>query len=281
MTSHGHAGRRAAIWAWVKAFSYSLPWWIAAVSAYFSQEAAFRVFQAESKRLSFETARYTHDTYRDYVIFRQQKTNRLPSACLANMVKRNGGKTGDYLIPNEELRWIFVRTPGYAFQYDETRHAALAACLDDDDLKRLLIVKDALGRDDEERANNVGKIMDAITEKFGRNVTLLDAELVGYAHAKADKVIICENFSGFLQSDRHLEELGYGVFGKFLLRMMESEVRLIRLENFPNLFRFTTSLAAISGNFTAHIDCAKLPDPPPRDPGRLDWAREMLGRWLW
>src|SRR5262245_64308881 len=99
MTSHEHAGRRAALWAWVKALSYSLPCWIAAVSAYFSQEAAFRVFQAESKRLSFETARYTHETYRDYVILRQKKENRLPSACLASLVGRVGGKTGNYLIP--------------------------------------------------------------------------------------------------------------------------------------------------------------------------------------
>jgi hypothetical protein len=272
-------GRRSVVWAWVRAVSYSLPWWIAAISAYFSQEAAFRVFQAESKRLSFETTRYTHETYRDYVIFRQQKANRLSTACVASLVGRSGGKTGDYLVPSEELRWIFARTPGYTFQYDKTRHASLAACLDDDDLK-LLIEKDALGSSDEERRKNVEKIMDAVSDKFGRNVTLLDAELVGYAHAKADKVIICENFAGFLQSGRQLEELGYGIFGTYLLRMMEREVHLIRPENYPNLFRFTASLAAISGDFTAHIDCAKLPDPLPRDPGRLDWVREMLGRWL-
>lgn len=275
MTDDDRPRRGAAFWGWVKAVSYSIPWWIAAISAYFSQEAAFRVFQTESKRLSFETTRYTHQTYRDYVSFRHKKENRLSSKCIRHLVERASDKAGGYLVSNDELIWIFETVPRSVPQYDKTRHAALAPCADDTELE--LLAKAGLGGSDEEKAKALETIRQAVGGKIGWNITVLDAELVGYAHAKADKTIVCENFSGFLQSDLQLKELGYGVFGQFLWRMMGREIDLIRSENYPNLFRFVTDLAAISSNFTAHIDCAKLPSPPSSEPTRLDWARELLG----
>jgi hypothetical protein len=165
------------------------------------------------------------------------------------------------------------------FQYDRRRHGALAACVGDASLKSLF-AKDALGTSDEEKAEKAGMIKDAIDDKMAWNVTVLDAELVGYTHEKADKGIICENFVGFIQTDRQLEEMGYGLYGKFLLRLMADEVKLIRRDNYPNISRFTTDLAGISDGFTKHIDCAKLPARPQQDPSRLDWVRALLGRWL-
>jgi hypothetical protein len=202
--------------------------WASTAAAVLALFTARSVYQGEQERATYEKMRYTHATYSSYIDFRRSRGRTLQ--CTAALIDAKK-------VTDDDLRAILLFDRGIEFKYDKIRHADLVECVERDDVKALF---------EEERwdRKQMRKVMDAINDKLAWSITVLDAALVGYLRDIGDKIILCENFSGFLQSG--LGQAGVGIPGKYLQRLMSAEMKLLRVDNYPNLHRFTSDVAKLA-----------------------------------
>ncbi len=205
-----------------------------AFAANSAREAVCRVGLAEQQRLDYEPKKFTHDLYRDYIRFRegeQQAVKRPRLACFNFLL----GKAFD----NDELYELLV-SPG-EFKYVEERHGQIKVFCHDDGEKA--------------QGWSPTQVLERVSDKVSRDIDVLDAALIGYRHAVGNALLICENFTGFLLAGLE-RRYKYGALGQFLEKTIEA--RLIREDNYPNLWQFTRDTAELTGHFTNNIDCKRL-----------------------
>jgi hypothetical protein len=240
---------------------------IAAIAAAFTAFTALSVYRGEQDRLHYDRLKYTHSTYHSYVEYRRTKGPTLKcSEVLADVPARGQNLT------NEDLKAIVLYEARLPFHYEKVRHAPLRECVDDESAKKLFDL-------DSWNSEQTQLIMTAITNKMAWTITVLDAALIGYYHDIGDKIILCENFAGFLMAGNR--GVGYGIPGMYLKRLMSPELALLREENYPNIYRFTADVALITGGFTGSLDCKKLVEvyPDTSYAARLrDWSLALYRR---
>jgi hypothetical protein len=105
--------------------------------------------------------------------------------------------------------------------------------------------------------------------EHGFIVTKLDEALIGYPGEVADRKVTCENFAAFLMSG--VATTNHGVLGKFIQRSIER--KLVRKDNYPNIFEFENDVAKLTENFERKepIDCSKIP--------RRSWFAKLVDSW--
>ena len=243
---------------------------IAAIAAALTAFTAISVYKGEQDRLHYDRMKYTHTTYHNYVEYRRTRGQTLKCSDVLADVAANGRN-----ITNDDLKTIMLYEGGdLVFQYDKERHAGLRECVDDDPLKKLF-------NEDKWDSEQTRLVMAGINKKMAWTVTVLDAALIGYYHDIGDKIVICQNFAGFLLSGRRVA--GYGIPGKYLKRLMSPDVTLLREDNYPNIFRFATDVSKLSNDFAGTVDCNRLTELYPEKPylTRLrDWSAALYRRWI-
>jgi hypothetical protein len=232
---------------------------VSALSAALAAYTARSVYEGEQSRQAAERARFTHSTYMNYVEFRRSRGHTL--ACEAALANENK-------VTDEDLAAIQLYESGTVLKYDKTRHAGLAACVDKPEVKALFDLETWA---DAQR----NQVMTAIDDKLAWSITTLDAALIGYLEGTGDKEIICKNFAGFLRVGH--QQYGYGVFGRYIERLMSAKVNLIREENYPNVYRFTKDVSELSTGFTKEVDCGKLKEKYPPAPLFTVWQDSLVG----
>ncbi len=246
---------------------------IAAVAAGLTSWTALNVYRGEQERIDYEKLRFAHTTYHAYIEYRRQRTTNTLK-CTEAFTRRKPD-TDSFIITDDDLRGTLLHDRGeIAFDYSRDRHAGLIECVDEPEIKALL-VKDHLD------GKEVRQLLDAIDEKLAWAISTLDAALVGYFHDLGDKVTICENFSGFLMTGR--DQVGYGIPGVYLQRL--AKINLIRDENYPNLYKFLFDIATVTNDFTGKVNCTThMPLLYPVKPKLLqvrDWSVKQFHEWVW
>lgn len=240
---------------------------IAAIAAGLTAFTALSVYRGEQDRLHYDRLKYTHSTYQSYVEYRRTRGSTLKcSEVLADVPA--GGRN----VTNEDLKAIILYEARLPFRYEKARHAGLRECVDEESTKKLFDL-------DSWSPEQTQLIMTAITNKMAWTVTVLDAALIGYYHDIGDKIVLCENFAGFLMAGKHAA--GYGIPGKYLKRLMSPELTLLREENYPNIYRFTADVASITSDFTGTLACKRLAEMYPDGSylARLrDWSTALYRR---
>jgi hypothetical protein len=246
---------------------------IAAVAAGLTSWTALNVYRGEQERIDYEKLRFAHTTYHAYIEYRRQRTTNTLK-CTEAFTRRKPD-TDSFIITDDDLRGILLHDRGeIAFDYSRDRYAGLIECVDEPEIKTLL-VKDHLD------GKEVRQLLDAIDEKLAWAISTLDAALVGYFNDLGDKVTICENFSGFLMTGR--DKVGYGIPGVYLQRL--AKINLIRDENYPNLYKFLFDIATVTNDFTGKVNCTtQMPLLYPVKPKLLqvrDWSVKQFHEWVW
>jgi hypothetical protein len=178
---------------------------IATIAAAFTAFTALSVYRGEQDRLHYDRLKYTHSTYHTYVEYRRTKGPTLKCSEVLADVPAKGQN-----VTNEDLKAIILYEARLPFHYEKARHAQLRECVDDETAKKLFDL-DAWSPDQTQL------VMGAITNKMAWTITVLDAALIGYYHDIGDKIILCENFAGFLMAGKR--GAGYGVPGMYLKRL--------------------------------------------------------------
>jgi hypothetical protein len=245
---------------------------IAAIAAGFTSWTALSVYSGEQERLDYEKLRFTHAAYYAYVDYRRQRKTGTLKCTEAFTTKPQGADA--YFVSDDDIRNIFLFDRGHvSFAYDRTRHLGLVECVDNPDVKALFS-KDTWDEVD------LRRVMDGINEKMSWSIAMLDAALIGYFREVGNRVIMCENFAGFLMTGR--DQVGYGIPGVFLKRL--SSVDLIRHENYPNLHAFLSDVAKMTRDFKGKVDCQiGITEMYPERPQFLrlwEWSVKQFHYWV-
>jgi len=240
--------------------------WASTAAAVLALFTARSVYQGEQERAMYEKMRYTHATYSSYIDFRRSRGRTLK--CTAALLDSNK-------VSDDDLKAILLHERGVEFKYDKVRHADLAECVDGDDVRALF---------EEERwdKSQKRKALDAMDDKLAWSVTVLDAALVGYFRDIGDKIILCENFAGFLQTGQ--AQAGFGIPGRYLQRLMSPGLKLLRADNYPNLHRFTSDVAKLTEDYTKPLSCDRLVELYPPKPRLVElwiWSKDQFHHWIW
>jgi hypothetical protein len=231
---------------------------------------ATSIYRGEQERAAYDILRYTQAIYAEYAKERETKPGL--NACL-NFLQDTKA------ITDQELFALLQAPPRYTssgayqpldgFKYDKVRHAGLTLCVDDETVRETLRRGDLVSQDgkDEVRA-----LAQAIDQKLGLSITILDSALVAYRAAVGDKVMMCENFGGYLQTGLHNPHVKFGIMGRFIERA--ARLQIIRQDNYPNLVAFTTDLSDMTKDFTLELNCSWLLQRYPR-PTLIQWALEQ------
>jgi hypothetical protein len=153
------------------------------------------------------------------------------------------------------------------FIYDKLRHTDLERCVDNQEIKKLLVgenveLKSVEGND------QVRKFIDAVQIKIDGGMTTLDAALIAYNSPMGDRHMLCENFGGYLTSEAYNPQFGFGVMGRFLNRAID--LHILRKDNFPNLLSFTQDLSKATAKFSKVLDCSSIKS-----------KSETFSQWVW
>jgi hypothetical protein len=238
---------------------------IAAIAAALTAFTALSVYRGEQERLHYDRMKYTHSTYHSYIEYRRTKGPTLRcSDVLADVP--NQGRT----VTNDDLQAIVLYEASFPFKYVKERHATLRECVDEETVKKLF-------DHDTWTPDETKQVLTAITNKMAWTVTVLDAALIGYYHNIGDKIVLCENFGGFLMAGKRAS--GYGIPGRYLRRLMSPELQLLREDNYPNIYRFTTDVAFITNDFAGTLDCKRLAELYP-DTSYVNQVREWALRTI-
>jgi hypothetical protein len=65
---------------------------------------------------------------------------------------------------------------------------------------------------------------------------------------------------------------------------MSAEMKLLRVDNYPNLHRFTSDVAKLTGDFTKEVNCDRLPQLYPPKPWLetlWHWSRKQFHQLVW
>lgn len=240
--------RRGRLWQGLKSFAVVASAVSAAAAAIYSRDIACSINHAESSRLAYEPLRFTHEAYRDYLKYRASDIQ----------TKRPRLRCFDFLISDavtkDELRLLLGFYPG--FKYDGARHSPLGE----------------LCFDRSERAEWSESQAELLNIKLGREIAMLDATLIAFKHPIGNRVLVCENFAGFLQAGIRAKQYEYGILGRFLERAIE--IGAVRDDNYGNLKYFTERLASKTDHFKKEADCEVFKEVLVADP--CEW---MVVRW--
>jgi hypothetical protein len=254
----------------------------AKVSAFLSGTAlaislfnATSIYRGEQERAAYDILRYTQAIYAEYA--KHRETNPGLNACL-NFLQDTKA------ITDQELFALLQAPPRYSssgeyqpldgFKYDRVRHTGLTLCVDDEKVRGTLKRGDLVSQ---EGNDEVRALAQAIDQKLGLSITILDAALVAYRAPVGDKVMICENFGGYLQTGLHNPHVKLGIMGRFIERA--SRLQIIRQDNYPNLIAFTADLSEMTKDFTQELNCPWLLQKyPPQT--FVKWAFEQISKLL-
>jgi hypothetical protein len=229
---------------------------------------ATNVYRGEQYRAKFENLSYTHRVYAEYAKERVARPD-LP-ACMYVLQDEKAVTDEEFVAilgdqPERDADHNFLPLRG--FTYDNKRHADLERCVDNQDIKNLLVgedvqLKSVKGNDQARR------FVDAIQSKIDGGLTTLDAALIAYNSPMGDRRMLCENFGGYLTSEAYNPAFGIGIMGRFLSRAID--LHIIRNDNFPNLLSFTQDLSKPTAKFTKVLDCSGIRN-----------KSETFPQWVW
>ena len=214
---------------------------------------ATNVYRGEQYRAKFENLSYIQRVYAEYAKDRVARPE-LPGCMLVLQDEKAITDKEFVAILDDQPERDADRTflPLRDFTYDKKRHADLERCVDNQEIKKLLVgenveLKSVEGND------QARKFIDAIQIKIDGGLTTLDAALIAYNSPMGNRHTLCENFGGYLTSEAHNPAFGFGIMGRFLIRAID--LHIIRKENFPNLLTFTQDLSKPTAKFTKVLDC--------------------------
>src|SRR5262245_9997618 len=164
---------------------------------------ATNVYRGEQYRAKFENLSYTQRVYAEYAKERVVRPE-LPG-CMYVLQDERAITDKEFVAilddqPERDANHNFL--PLRDFTYDKKRHADLERCVDNPDIKQLLVAE-TVELKSVEGNDQARKFVDAVQVKIDGGLTALDAALIAYNSPMGDRHTLCENFGGYLTSEAH------------------------------------------------------------------------------